>query len=247
MNEQLGLFGRSEGEALNVGTGEGDYDHMVSQHVKRLISCDINQDDLDFAKQFNADVPNVNYEIQDAMNLSYQDNRFELLVCLEVIEHVPDSVQLVKEWARVLAPNGTAIVSFPSNRFPFTYDPINRILQHFGTYVPIGAYGYGHWKLIDPTEFEQWIETAGFEIVQKAPLSSYFSSAFEFYYPSIIQSLLKPNSGNAVGGKKKKLAVRPSRKDSWLGGVTDILISIDKLLFGWSSSSVNIGYVLRKK
>lgn len=244
---QLQQLTSSVEKAINVGCGEGDYDFMIAQHAKEVVSCDINQSDLDFAREFNSDVSNLNYQIQDAQNLTYEDNSFQLLVCLEVIEHVEDSTQMVKEWARVLESGGTAIITFPSIRFPFTYDPINRLLHPFGKHIPVGAYGYSHFKLIDPDRFEKVVKEAGFEIVDRTPLTSYFTAIFELYYPSIIQAWLKPNSGNAEGGKEKRMKMRPSRKDSILGKITGVLMAIDRALFGWSNSSVNVAYVLRKR
>ncbi|MBI1288522.1 MAG: methyltransferase domain-containing protein [Flavobacteriales bacterium] len=247
VRDELQKIGTVNGTAINIGTGEGDYDHVIAQHVTELVSTDINEDDIAFAKFSNADVSNVRYEIQDATALTYADNSFDLAVCLEVIEHVDDSEKLLAECARVLKPGGMAIFTFPSLNFPFTYDPINWLLKPFGKHVPIGAYGYGHFKLIDPKKFVSWAESAGFEVVEEAFLTQHFTAIFELYYPSIIQSILKPNSGNTESGKKKRFQVRPSREDSVFGKITDVLMWIDRKLFGWSRVSFNGGYVLRKK
>jgi len=54
-------------------------------------------------------------EYQDARNLSYPDNCFDLVYSISVIEHIPydgDSIAM-KEIARVLRPGGTAIIEVP--------------------------------------------------------------------------------------------------------------------------------------
>lgn len=246
MRDELNRLGSIDGSAINIGAGEGDYDHMIAKHVTNLTSTDINEGDIAFAKFSNSDVPNVKYEIQDATALTYEDASFDLAVCLEVIEHVDDSEKLLAECARVLKSGGTAIFTFPSDNFPFTYDPINWILKPFGKHIPIGAWGFGHFKLIRESDFNRWANQAGFEVESVLYLTQHFTSVFELYYPSIIQSFLKPNAGNSDSAKGKRFKVRPSRKDSLFGKITDAIMYVDRKLCSWSKASVNVGVVMRK-
>jgi len=247
VRDELARLGKTVDSAINIGAGEGDYDHMIAKHAQKLISTDINEGDIAFARFSNSDVTNLTYEIQDATALTYENGSFDLAVCLEVIEHVDDSEKLLSECSRVLKQGATAIFTFPSANFPFPYDPINWLLKPFGKHVPIGAWGFGHFKLVGKQQFETWASKAGFEVVRVELLSQHLSGLAELYYPSIIQSFLKPNSGNSDSGKQKRFKVRPSRKDSILGRVTDALMWLDSRLFSWSKASVNIGYVLRKR
>lgn len=246
VRDELRKLGIINGRAINIGTGEGDYDHVIAKHVTQLTSTDINEDDVSFARFSNSDVPNVRYEIQDATALTYDDGTFDLAVCLEVIEHVDDSQKLLEECARVLKKGGVAIFTFPSSNYPITYDPLNWLLRPFGRHLPVGAWGFGHFKLVDEEAFEQWAQHAGFQIVSTDHLTQHLTSVFELYYPSIIQSFLKPNSHNSNSGTKKRFSVRPSRKDSVLGKATDLLMWADRKLFSWSKASVNVGVVMRK-
>jgi 2-polyprenyl-3-methyl-5-hydroxy-6-metoxy-1,4-benzoquinol methylase len=246
VRDELNVLGNVH-SAINIGAGEGDYDHMIAKHARNLVSTDINEGDISFARFSNSDITNLTYEIQDATALTYEDRSFDLAVCLEVIEHVGDSEKLLVECSRVLKPGGTAIFTFPSANFPFTYDPINWLLKPFGKHVPIGAWGFGHFKLVDRSQFEAWATAAGFQVVRSELLSQHLSGLTELYYPSIIQSFLKPNSGNSDSGKHKRFKVRPSRKDSFLGKTTDLLMFVDRKICSWSNASVNVGVVLRKR
>ena len=49
----------------------------------------------------------------DAANLPFGDNLFDAIICLEVIEHVPDPHKVIIEIARVLKKGGIAWVSMP--------------------------------------------------------------------------------------------------------------------------------------
>ncbi|MCB0542446.1 MAG: class I SAM-dependent methyltransferase, partial [Saprospiraceae bacterium] len=60
--------------ALNLGAGEGDYDSMIAGYCGHLVSCDINEQDINYARELNAGVPNLEYRVEDALNLSFEDN-----------------------------------------------------------------------------------------------------------------------------------------------------------------------------
>lgn len=51
--------------------------------------------------------------IGDAENMDFKDGEFESVICLEVIEHTTSPEKLISEIYRVLAPNGTLLLSVP--------------------------------------------------------------------------------------------------------------------------------------
>ncbi|MEZ4886831.1 MAG: class I SAM-dependent methyltransferase [Chitinophagales bacterium] len=233
---------------LHLGTGEGDYDQMIAEYGEKVTACDINEADIVYAQQLNANVDNLTYRIEDAQNLSFEDVAFDLVISIDVIEHVPDSAKMMQEIGRVLQPNAKAVVSFPSIDFPFTYDPVNRLLNLFRQKIPIGAYAYGHFKLIDSKKFKQWSAENQLNIEAERYLTQYFAALPELYWPGFLQKLLKANTQNAsVKEADKSLKLRPSTKNPPLLFLTDALIAVDKLLFGWSKASVGKGFVLQKK
>ncbi|MCC7244083.1 MAG: methyltransferase domain-containing protein [Saprospiraceae bacterium] len=239
---------------LNLGTGEGDYDRMLAAHCTTLVGCDVNQDDLNHAASLNHDVPNLRYELNNALALTYADNSFDLIVSCEVIEHVGDPARMVQEMSRVLRPGGMAIMTFPSREFPITYDPVNRIWQWLRktddkeNLISQGAYAFGHDYLIGSADFQQWAQDAGFEIVEFRGLSRHLVGILEVYWTGIAQSIFKKNARNVTSDTAGSLKVRPSSTgDPALGIVTDLLLWLDQALFGWTSRSIGKGVVLRKR
>jgi len=240
--------------ALNLGTGEGDYDRMLAQHCTQLIGCDVNEEDLAHAQQLNADVPNLQYEPNNALALSYPDASFDLIVSCEVIEHVGQPDRMVQEIARVLRPNGLAIMTFPSREFPFTYDPLNRIWQWLRNpdkrenVVSQGAYAFGHDYLIGSEDFKRWAAEANLEIIEFQGLSRHLVGLLEMYWTGVAQSIFKKNSRNVTNDTSGSVKIRPaSSKKPWLVWLTDTLLWLDHGLFGWTSRSVGKGVVLRKR
>ena len=53
----------------------------------------------------------IRYE--DLTRLSFSDNEFDCVICLEVLEHISDYKAALREMARTLKPGGRALLSFP--------------------------------------------------------------------------------------------------------------------------------------
>ena len=235
-------------QALNLGAGEGDYDGMIARYCGHLVSCDINEQDVDYARRLNAEVPNLEYRVEDALNLSFKDNTFDLVVSVEVIEHVGRPERMIEEIQRVLKPDGLALITFPNLDFPFTYDPVNRLLSYFGDKkISQGAYAFGHDYLVSKTDFRAWSEKNHLAVVQERNLSGYLVGLLEMYWTGVIQSIFKANATNLSGQKEKKLALRPSAKGPFLTRLTDLIIRIDDALFRRAANSVGKGFIIQKK
>lgn len=234
-------------KSLNLGCGEGDYDPMIAAYSKETIACDINEQDIAFAKQMNHATSNLSYSVEDALSLSFADNTFDLITSMEVIEHVGKPYQMMEEIHRVLKPKGLVLLTYPSLDFPFTYDPINRILSFFGDkHISQGAFAFGHDYLISPRVFRKNVQALGFEILEEKNSSGYLIGLLEVYWTGWIQKLFKANSANLNQEDNNKLIIRPDQKAPGLVLVTDFIIWIDRILFGKLPNSVGKAVVLRK-
>jgi len=235
-------------QALNLGTGEGDYDPMIAGFCGRLVSCDINEQDISYARALNQGVPKLEYRVEDALNLSFEDNAFDLVISVDVIEHVGRPERMVEEVRRVLKPGGVALITFPSLDFPFTYDPVNRILSYFtDKKIAQGAYAFGHEYLISGAEFRSWSEHNRLAVVKESNLSGYLVALLEMYWTGVIQRIFKANATNISEQKVKKLALRPSLKEPFLARLTDWIIRVDDALSRHSRHSVGKGFIIQKK
>ncbi|NUQ26181.1 MAG: methyltransferase domain-containing protein [Saprospiraceae bacterium] len=234
-------------KALNLGTGEGDYDAMIAGYCDQLVACDINEGDVNYARQLNSDVANLQYSVENALALSFPDNTFDLIISVDVIEHVGQPAQMVAEIQRVLKPGGVALITFPSLDYPFTYDPVNRILSFLHKEkIPQGAYAFGHEYLIDPVEFRSWLAHHKLQTIEEKKLSGYLIALLEAYWTGWIQRIFKANATNVSAQTARSMVLRPSRKEPWLCLLTDGLIWLDRLLFGFFHASVGKGFVFKK-
>jgi ubiquinone/menaquinone biosynthesis C-methylase UbiE len=68
------------------------------------------QQQLDIAKKYLKDHPEVHRELMQADDLRFEDGDVELLTMVRVMHHLPDPTPEFKEIARVLSPKGYAII-----------------------------------------------------------------------------------------------------------------------------------------
>jgi SAM-dependent methyltransferase len=102
---------------------------LASAGAVEVIGVDQDGDVLDSARAQMP--PNVRLERGDVAALPYEDGRFDLVVCFEVIEHVDDPGRALDELRRVLAPDGLMALSSPNRD---VYPPGNP--HHVHEYTP---------------------------------------------------------------------------------------------------------------
>lgn len=51
--------------------------------------------------------------VSDILNIPVPDKSFDIILCTEVIEHIPDPISAIKEISRILKPEGTLLITAP--------------------------------------------------------------------------------------------------------------------------------------
>jgi ubiquinone/menaquinone biosynthesis C-methylase UbiE len=106
------IFNNLEGNILDVGCGVGDFLNFKNN----VIGVDINEDCVNYClkKGYNAYLMNID-------KLPFPDNSFNTIVLDNVLEHIEDPANILKEIKRVLIPNGLLLIGVPCEK-GFKYD-----------------------------------------------------------------------------------------------------------------------------
>lgn len=107
---------------LDVGCGLGGYAQALKMNVTRIVGLDLT------AKN---DVDSIERVIANAINSPFSNDKFDLILCINLIEHVNKPEDLIKELIRLVRVGGFIYLSFP----PF-YSPIGG--HHFSPYHLLG-------------------------------------------------------------------------------------------------------------
>jgi ubiquinone/menaquinone biosynthesis C-methylase UbiE len=118
---ELTLGGAQGARVLDLGGGMGRIAVPLAERY-RVDLCDISEAMLEQARAAAraAEVPagQLTTTIVDASKpLPFADASFDLLICLDLLVHLPDPATAVREMYRVLKPGGTALID-ASNSVP---------------------------------------------------------------------------------------------------------------------------------
>lgn len=95
---------------LDAGCGEGEtLERLASRLPDAVTGVDLNPESVAFAAER---IPGGEFAVADILALPFEDDSFDLVFCLEVLEHIPDPGPALAELARVC--RGDLVLSVPS-------------------------------------------------------------------------------------------------------------------------------------
>ena len=74
----------------------------------------------------------------DARNLPFRDGSFDVVVCLDVLEHIVEDYEVAREIYRVLAPTGYFLISVPED--PKLWSTHDTAVNHVRRYSKVSLY-----------------------------------------------------------------------------------------------------------
>lgn len=155
-----GLRGKT---AVDVGCGGGILTEALASEGARVLGIDLAGEALDVAQAHARESGrSVDYRKIAAEDLAAeQPGRFDVVCCMEMLEHVPDPASVVAACARLARPGGTLVFS-TINRNPKSFALMIVGAEYLTGLVPRGTHQYE--KFIRPSELGDWVRAAGLDI-----------------------------------------------------------------------------------
>jgi len=100
-------------EILDVGCSAGGLCKKMADMGFNVLGIDVLKDSIEIAKEFRND-PNITYEVRDLLKQPFPDNSFDCITFLETIEHVENPGLFLREFHRILRPDGYLVLSTPN-------------------------------------------------------------------------------------------------------------------------------------
>jgi SAM-dependent methyltransferase len=100
----------ARGRLLDVGCGSKPYEHIFRPFVSTYVGIEHEATFTQTAASSGAWRADLTY---DGKTLPFEDGSFDTVLSVQVLEHTPHPAALVAEMARVLAENGTLILTAP--------------------------------------------------------------------------------------------------------------------------------------
>ena len=144
---------------LDVGCGGGILAEGLAQRGGEVSGIDMGEAPLEIAKLHALESGvEVNYQRITAEELAEQQpESFDVVTCLEMLEHVPDPASVIQACAKLCKPGGHVFFS-TINRNPKAYALAVVGAEYVLNMLPKGTHEYS--KFIRPSELSNWIRQA---------------------------------------------------------------------------------------
>jgi len=232
---------------LDAGCGAGYGSAALAEVAERVTAIDIAQDAVDHARGHYV-AGNLAFEQASCTALPFADGAFDLVVAFEVIEHLEDWREFLREARRVLAPSGQFIVSTPNRLYytesrgaeganpyhvhEFDFTEFTAELKQFFPHVSMFLENHVEGVTFQPHEHGHTVE-ARVDTAEPVPDESHFFLAVCAHRPQIGNPtfLYVPRTANVLRERERhigKLEGELNTKDRWLDKAQADLAEFDR-------------------
>ena len=171
-----------EGKAVcDIGCGGGILSESMAQCGATVTGSDMGKAPLSVARLHALESElDIDYQQITAEDMAQQKpSSFDVITCMEMLEHVPDPASIIKACFDLVKPGGSVYFS-TINRNPKSYLFAIVGAEYVMKLLPRGTHDFS--KFIKPSELDEWARSAGLELmnlkgISYNPFTSLFSQS----------------------------------------------------------------------
>jgi len=156
-------------QALDVGCGGGLLSESLARAGASVTAIDLAPTMVETARLHALDSGlSIDYRVQSAeMLLNSHAGKFDVITCMEMLEHVPDPGATIDVLARLTRPGGDVFISTINRNFKsFALAIVGA--EYLANLVPRGTHEYE--RLLKPSEIARFARAASLEVADIAGL-----------------------------------------------------------------------------
>lgn len=149
--------------AIDIGSGGGLLSEALAREDAHVTGIDTNEQAIEIARE-HARRNNIEIDYQVITPEAYVEKhpqQYDLVTCMEMLEHVPDPGAVIAACARLTGPGGHFVFS-TLNRTAMAWGLAILGAEYLCRILPRGTHDYA--RFIRPSELNNWCRTAGIGI-----------------------------------------------------------------------------------
>ncbi len=160
IDQRASLAGK---KVLDVGCGGGILAEAMALRGAQVTGIDMGEAPLSVAKLHQLETGvNIDYQQTTAEDFAQQHaGQFDVVTCLEMLEHVPDPASIIKACQQLVKPGGHVFLS-TINRNPKAFMLAVVGAEYLMRMLPRGTHDYR--KFIKPSELGNWCIAADLQL-----------------------------------------------------------------------------------
>ena len=149
--------------ALDVGCGGGLLSEALASEGAQVTAIDLAPELVKVARLHRLESGvQVDYQLRSVESLAEErPGSFDVITCMEMLEHVPDPTSIIRACHTLLKPGGQLFLS-TLNRTPAAFALAIVGAEYVARVLPKGTHQYR--DFIKPSELGAWLRNAGLEL-----------------------------------------------------------------------------------
>lgn len=191
-----------EDEVLELGCGSGRYLTRLVRECKKIVGVDISKTVIKIASSDTSKekTKTLEFVLTDIIKIPFRDESLDKVYCIDVLEHIPDDFNVMRETYRLLREGGEVLLYVPC-RNPLSLGWIISKLTNQYPWYP-GDKEAGHVHRYTTKDIKKIIRKSGFNIIQVKYFDHFMSTLFELPLSYVKRKLFK--GCNTNGGYESK-------------------------------------------
>ncbi|MBR9923588.1 MAG: bifunctional 2-polyprenyl-6-hydroxyphenol methylase/3-demethylubiquinol 3-O-methyltransferase UbiG [Gammaproteobacteria bacterium] len=167
IDARAGLAGK---KVLDVGCGGGILSESMAHRGASVTGIDLGEAPLSVARLHAIESgATVDYRLISVEALAAeQPGHYDIVTCMEMLEHVPDPASVIRACSQLVRPGGYVFFS-TLNRTPKSYAFAILGAEYVLNLLPRGTHDYA--KFIRPSEMAAWARAAELEVNEQTGLT----------------------------------------------------------------------------
>lgn len=188
--------------SIEYGPGSGIYLPLLASKFDKVVAADIEDAYLKGIKPLLNKFDNLTLLLDDVQHSTLENCSFDLVLCSEVIEHIPNPEASLETISRILKPGGIAILTTPQKWSAMELACKVAFLPGFIHLVKLiyrePVMKTGHISLRTSNQISEAIKKNDFEIIESSKFGLYIPFLAEFGGGEIILKLEKYIGGKGI-------------------------------------------------
>lgn len=195
-------------KVLDLACGSGGLTRKLKRICRSatIFGMDFNAKAISYAKTRDSGVKGLKYLVGDAENIPFKDNFFDIVIGLDMLDHIPDYKKSMREINRVLKKDGDVVLTVENHHSLW---PVVEYLWYLRSYFG-NARDLRHVHVVHftPKTFNELIENTGFSVKKFYTihnLNTFFYLVSDYYPKSLNSFISRKNLGLSLFCYAKKI------------------------------------------